>query len=68
MILPKKRKIIQVFSDGSLNFYNENINIIKQDSYIFQEKDLKNFKFYKKPKKFLNTAQNFYYRKKYLDI
>jgi hypothetical protein len=67
-MLFKKRKIIQVFSDGCLSFYDENINITKQDSYIFQEKDFKNFKFYKKPKKTSNTVQNFYYRKKYLDI
>jgi hypothetical protein len=68
MFLHKKRKFVQVFSDGSLNFSNKNINLNKTDLYSFQENDLKNFEFYKKPIKKKSKVQNFYYRKKYLDI
>ena len=68
MCLHKRLKIIQVFSDGSLNLYYKHINSIKYNLYIFHENDLKNFNFYKKPKKQKSKVNKFYYRKKYLDI
>jgi hypothetical protein len=68
MHLNKKRKNVKVFSDGSLYFFNKNLNSVRNYLYVFQENDLKNFEFYKKPKKKISRVQNFYYRKKYLDI
>jgi hypothetical protein len=68
MCLNKKRKIVKVFSDGSLYFFTENMNFVRHYFSVFQENDLKNFEFYKKPKKKISRVQNFYYRKKYLDI
>ena len=71
MELIKKRKILQIFSNGSLNFCHNSFFFPKDSQFIFYEKDFKNFFFYvKKNDQRLTTidGENLSYRKKYFDI
>ena len=71
MELVKKRKILQIFSNGSLNFCYNNLFFPKDSQFIFYEKDFKNFYLYVKKKdqhSTINNGENLVYRKKYVDI
>jgi hypothetical protein len=67
----KNRKILQIFSDGSLNFCCGNFFFPKHIQLLFFEKDLKNFYIYNK-KLYnhlnLNYGENLLYRKKYFNL
>jgi hypothetical protein len=66
----KKRKILQIFSDGSLNFCYGSFFTPKATQLLFYEKDFKNFHFYSKSEHSqlkINDNENLLYRKKYLD-
>jgi hypothetical protein len=61
----KNYKIIQVFSNGSVNF---TYKIFKNfsNNYTFLEKDLKNFSYNLKKNKILTNTENFLnYKNKY---
>jgi len=71
MGLVKKQKILQVFSDGSLNFCYNSFFFPKDNQFIFYEKDFKNFYLYIKKndqRLTINDGENLVYRKKYVDI
>jgi len=71
MGLVKKRKILQVFSNGSLNFCFNSFFSPKDSQFIFYEKDFKNFHFYVKKKDqrlMIDEDENLLYRKKYVVI
>jgi hypothetical protein len=66
----KIRKILQIFSDGSLNFCFGSFFFPKNIQLVFYEKDFKNFHFYNKKlhnRLNLNYGENFLYRKKYVN-
>ena len=61
-----KLKIIQIFSDGSLNFTYKNTKD-SLNNYIFLEKDLKNSPYTVKKNKTLNNNEYFSsYKNKYI--
>jgi hypothetical protein len=65
----KNRKILQVFSNGSLNFCYGSFFFPKNIQLLFYEKDLKNFHLYRKKSHnslILNDGENLLYRKKYV--
>ena len=70
MFFLKKKKILQIFSDGTLNI--NSVNSLKRSKQIlFYDKDFKNSQFYKKNKKILNNLndnENYQYRKKFLNF
>jgi len=71
MGLVKKQKILQVFSDGSLNCCYNSFFFPKDNQFIFYEKDFKNFYLYIKKndqRLTINDGENLVYRKKYVDI
>lgn len=71
MELVKKRKMLQVFSNGSLNFCYNSFFFPKDNQFIFYEKDSKNFHLYIKENNqrlAVNDGENLLYRKKYVDI
>ena len=71
MGLVKKQKILQVFSDGSLNFCYNSFFFPKDNQFIFYEKDFKNFYLYIKKndqRLMVDDGENLLYRKKYIDI
>ena len=71
MELVKKRKMLQVFSNGSLNFCYNSFFFPKDNQFIFYEKDSKNFYLYIKENNqrlVVNDGENLLYRKKYVDI
>jgi hypothetical protein len=71
MVLVKKQKILQIFSNGSLNFCCNSFFPQKDSQFIFYEKDFKNFNFYVKKNEqrlTVNNDENLLYRKKYVDI
>jgi hypothetical protein len=64
----KKQKVLQIFSNGSLNFCYGNYLFPKHFQLFFFEKDLKNFCFYNKKvhnQLTFNSNENLLYRKKY---
>jgi hypothetical protein len=66
----KNRKILQIFSNGSLNFCYSSFFFPKNIQLFFHEKDLKNFHLYSKRSHKslnLNDGENLLYRKKYVD-
>jgi hypothetical protein len=68
MELVKKRKILQVFSNGSLNFCCNNFFFPKDNQFVFYEKDFKNFHLYAKKndqRLVVNDNESLFYRKKY---
>jgi hypothetical protein len=67
MTLSKNQKIMQIFSNGSLNFYFNSFLLQKNNQIKFSEKDIKNFSIYLKNKcDHLNIQEeNIVYRKKY---
>ena len=67
MILLKNQKVLQIFSNGSLNFYFDSFLLQKNNQINFYEKDIKNFSIYKKKKSdyFCIQEENIIYRKKY---
>jgi hypothetical protein len=68
MGLVKKRKILQVFSNGSLNFCFNSFFSPKDSQFIFYEKDFKNFHLYAKKndqRLVVNDNESLFYRKKY---
>jgi hypothetical protein len=67
----KIRKILQIFSNGSLNFCYGNFFFPKNIQLFFYEKDLQNFHFYSKRLNNslnLNAGENLLYRKKYFNF
>ena len=67
----KKQKIMQVFSNGSLNFCFNSLFSPKNSQFIFYEKDFKNFHLYVKKsdqRLIINDNENLLYRKKYVNI
>lgn len=67
MELVKKRKILQVFSNGSLNFCFNSFFSPKDSQFIFCEKDFKNFHLYVKKNEhrlIIDDDKNLLYRKK----
>jgi hypothetical protein len=71
MKLVKKRKILQVFSNGSLNFCFNSFFLPKNSQFVFYEKDFKNSNLYIKKddqRLIVNEDENLLYRKKYVDI
>lgn len=69
MGLLKKRKILQIFSNGSLNFYYGSFFSPKGIQMSFYEKDFKNLYIYNKNKQYrlkLQDVENVFYRKKYV--
>jgi hypothetical protein len=71
MGLVKKRKILQVFSNGSLNFCFNSFFSPKDSQFIFYEKDFKNFHLYVKKNEqrlIVDDDENLSYRKKYVGI
>lgn len=60
-----KFKIIQVFSNGSLNFTYNNFKDLKKN-YIFLEKDLKNSKYNEKKKTLMKNNNFLDYKNKYI--
>jgi len=71
MELVKKRKILQIFSNGSLSFCYNSFFSPKDSQYTFYEKDFKNFYFYAKKNNqrlTINDGENLSYRKKYFGI
>ena len=67
----KNRKILQIFSNGSLNFCYANYFFPKNVQLFFFEKDLKNFYLYNKKLHNclnLNHSENLLYRKKYFNF
>jgi hypothetical protein len=68
MELVKKRKILQIFSNGSLNFCYNSFFFPKDSQFIFCEKDFKNFHVYTKKndqRLVVNDNESLFYRKKY---
>jgi len=66
----RNRKILQIFSDGSLNFCFGSFFFPKKIQSIFCEKDFKNFHLYNKNlhnRLNLNYGKNLFYRKKYVN-
>ena len=71
MGLVKKRKILQIFSNGSLNFCFNSFFSLKDSQFIFYEKDFKNFHLYIKKNNqrlMVKDGEKSLYRKKYVDI
>jgi hypothetical protein len=71
MGLVKKRKILQVLSNGSLNFCYNSFFPQKGSQLIFYEKDFINFHLYVKKKdqsSMVGDGENLLYRKKYVAI
>lgn len=71
MELVRKRKILQVFSNGSLNFSFNSFFFPKDSQFFFYEKDFKNSHLYKKKTDqhlVVSESENLSYRKKYIDI
>lgn len=70
-MLLRKIKSLQIFSDGSLNYYNSNL-LKMTKKYNFCKKDFKNSKFCdKKGQLFLQTtadSDNVEYRYKFLKV
>ena len=65
----KNRKILQIFSNGSLNFCYSSFFFPKNIQLFFYEKDLQNFYFSRKRlNNNLNDGENLFYRKKYLNF
>jgi len=67
-----QKKIIQIFSNGSLNLngYSNKFSSVKT-SNVFQKKDFKNSEIYRKPKnnsKKIIKTKNFYYRKTVISL
>ena len=70
MELVKKRKILQIFSNGSLNFCYNSFLSPKDSQFIFYETDFKNFHLYVKKNEqrlIVDDDENLLYRKKYVD-
>jgi hypothetical protein len=70
MKIVKNRKILQIFSNGSLNFCYGSFFFHKNIQLFFYEKDLKNFHLYSKRSNNrlnLNDGENLFYRKKYVN-
>ena len=71
MKLVKKRKILQVFSNGSLSFCFNSFFSPKNSQFFFYEKDFKNSYLYVKKndqRLIVNEDENLLYRKKYVGI
>jgi hypothetical protein len=71
MGLVKKRKILQIFSNGSLNCCFNSFFPLKDSQFIFYEKDFKNFHLYIKKNNqrlMVKDGEKSLYRKKYVDI
>jgi len=71
MELVKKRKTLQVFSNGSLNFCYNSFFPPKDSQFFFYEKDFKNFYLYVKKndqRLVVNDGEKLLYRKKYIDV
>jgi hypothetical protein len=67
----KNRKILQIFSNGSLNFCYGSFFFPKNIQLFFYEKDLQNFYFFSKRLNNslnLNEGENLLYRKKYFNF
>jgi hypothetical protein len=70
MSFKKNLKILQIFSNGSLNFVYSSFRPQKNSQIFFYEKDIKNFYIYNKNKHHrlnINDIENLTYRKKYFD-
>jgi hypothetical protein len=70
MGLKKNQKILQIFSNGSLNFIYGSFLFQRNNQIFFYEKDIKNFYIYRKNEHYrlnLNDNENAFYRKKYFD-
>jgi hypothetical protein len=70
MKLIKKRKILQIFFNGSSNFGYFSFFFPKDNQFFFYEKDFKMFYLNIKKKDHINinVSENSDYRKKYVDI
>jgi len=63
--------MLQIFSNGSLNFCYTSFFYSRDSQFIFYEKDFKNFNLYVKKNDqhlIINDTENLVYRKKYVDI
>jgi hypothetical protein len=70
MALQKTQKILQIFSNGSLNFSYSSFIPKRNTQISFYEKDIKNFYMYCKKERYRlnsNDLENLFYRKKYFD-
>jgi hypothetical protein len=65
----KKRKVIKIFSNGSLMFHNSNIFLVRNQRFVFCEKDFNNLSLFIKgmPNTSANLVEmkNLNYRKRY---
>ena len=69
--MKKSQKTIKIFSDGSLVFCKIASFLMKNQNFIFYEKDFKNLSLYAKNKIASSNVvemKNFKYRKKYFNI